>query len=321
MDVVVGLARARPRARPILTYRAEVKVKGRLAILGEMVLRATAGMMIGEVTKCLRSQLEAAGRGDRRRSGDASMTRRGYDLIVVGGGTAGCVVAGPGLGGSGPPRAAHRGRPGSATRPRRRHRPEAPDRARPRVRRTSGCTTSSATTARASRSCRAGSWAAARRSTTSSSSARCGVDFDAWAAFGGTGLVVRRAAAADAGDRDGPRLRRQPDPRLERAAGPRTARSSSTIRPIRRSGRCVEAAHAFGLPDCPDLNVPEPFGDLRVALQPGRRQAPVDRGRVSRSGAGPPEPRDPADTTVTRLVLDGDRVRGVEIADGATARP
>jgi carbon monoxide dehydrogenase subunit G len=41
-----------------LTYSAVIKVKGRLAILGEMMLRATASLMIGQVTKCLRSQLE-----------------------------------------------------------------------------------------------------------------------------------------------------------------------------------------------------------------------------------------------------------------------
>jgi carbon monoxide dehydrogenase subunit G len=41
-----------------LTYHATVKVKGRLAILGEMILRATASLMIGQVTKCLRSRLE-----------------------------------------------------------------------------------------------------------------------------------------------------------------------------------------------------------------------------------------------------------------------
>jgi carbon monoxide dehydrogenase subunit G len=57
MDVVVALAERDPGATD-LTYHAEVRVKGRLAILGEMMLRATAGMMIGEVTKCLRSQLE-----------------------------------------------------------------------------------------------------------------------------------------------------------------------------------------------------------------------------------------------------------------------
>jgi carbon monoxide dehydrogenase subunit G len=56
MDVQASLA-AHDGATD-LDYRAEVKVKGRLAILGEMVLRATAGMMIGEVARCLRSQLE-----------------------------------------------------------------------------------------------------------------------------------------------------------------------------------------------------------------------------------------------------------------------
>jgi carbon monoxide dehydrogenase subunit G len=57
MDVVVALV-AREAAATDLTYQAEIRVKGRLAILGEMMLRATAGMMIGEVTKCLRSQLK-----------------------------------------------------------------------------------------------------------------------------------------------------------------------------------------------------------------------------------------------------------------------
>jgi carbon monoxide dehydrogenase subunit G len=42
-----------------LTWTAQVKVKGRLAILGEMILRATASLMIAEATKCLRSRLEA----------------------------------------------------------------------------------------------------------------------------------------------------------------------------------------------------------------------------------------------------------------------
>jgi carbon monoxide dehydrogenase subunit G len=41
-----------------LAYRAEVKLRGRLAILGEMVLRATASMMINQVTACLRTRLE-----------------------------------------------------------------------------------------------------------------------------------------------------------------------------------------------------------------------------------------------------------------------
>ena len=44
-----------------LAYRATITTKGRLAIIGDMVLRATAGVMIGQVTKCLQSRLEATG--------------------------------------------------------------------------------------------------------------------------------------------------------------------------------------------------------------------------------------------------------------------
>ena len=47
-----------------LTYRATVSTKGRLAIIGDMVLRATAGVMIGQVTRCLRDRLEAAAPGE-----------------------------------------------------------------------------------------------------------------------------------------------------------------------------------------------------------------------------------------------------------------
>jgi carbon monoxide dehydrogenase subunit G len=57
----------------ILGYRAVVKVKGRLAILGEMVLRATASLMINQATRCLRSRLEVSGDGPavpREEAGD-----------------------------------------------------------------------------------------------------------------------------------------------------------------------------------------------------------------------------------------------------------
>lgn len=46
-----------------LTYRATVTTKGRLAIIGDMVLRATAGVMIGQVTRCLRDRLESVESG------------------------------------------------------------------------------------------------------------------------------------------------------------------------------------------------------------------------------------------------------------------
>ncbi len=45
-----------------LSYQATVTTKGRLAIIGDMVLRATAGVMIGQVAKCLRTRLEGAPR-------------------------------------------------------------------------------------------------------------------------------------------------------------------------------------------------------------------------------------------------------------------
>jgi carbon monoxide dehydrogenase subunit G len=62
-QVTVGLAELTP-GTTLLRYHAIVTVKGRLSILGEMVLRATAGMMIGQVTKCLRSRLESVTSGD-----------------------------------------------------------------------------------------------------------------------------------------------------------------------------------------------------------------------------------------------------------------
>lgn len=43
----------------LLVYDSVIKVRGRLAILGEMVLRATASVMISQVTKCLRTRLES----------------------------------------------------------------------------------------------------------------------------------------------------------------------------------------------------------------------------------------------------------------------
>ncbi len=52
-----------PPAQPAgteLAYDAVVNVKGRLAILGEMVLRATASLMIDHATRCLRDRLEDA---------------------------------------------------------------------------------------------------------------------------------------------------------------------------------------------------------------------------------------------------------------------
>ena len=43
-----------------LAYRATVDVKGRLAILGDMILRTTATLLLDEFTKRLRRQVEGA---------------------------------------------------------------------------------------------------------------------------------------------------------------------------------------------------------------------------------------------------------------------
>jgi carbon monoxide dehydrogenase subunit G len=60
-DVHASVAEPSP-GRTDLRYDAVITVKGRMAILGEMVLRATAGVIIGQVTRCLRGRLETATR-------------------------------------------------------------------------------------------------------------------------------------------------------------------------------------------------------------------------------------------------------------------
>jgi carbon monoxide dehydrogenase subunit G len=46
--------------RTELSYHADIAVKGRLAILGDMVLRATGALMLEEFTKRLKEKLEGA---------------------------------------------------------------------------------------------------------------------------------------------------------------------------------------------------------------------------------------------------------------------
>lgn len=43
-----------------LQYEATVSMTGRIAVLGEMIMRAAASALIGQVTRCLRARLEAA---------------------------------------------------------------------------------------------------------------------------------------------------------------------------------------------------------------------------------------------------------------------
>jgi carbon monoxide dehydrogenase subunit G len=60
MDVTMTLDSAGADATD-LAYRAVVDVHGRLAILGDMLLRATASLILEEFTKRLRLQLEGNG--------------------------------------------------------------------------------------------------------------------------------------------------------------------------------------------------------------------------------------------------------------------
>jgi carbon monoxide dehydrogenase subunit G len=59
-DVDVDLKAVSP-TETLLTYRSSIKVDGRLALLGEMVLRATGNMMLREMVERLRRQVEGSG--------------------------------------------------------------------------------------------------------------------------------------------------------------------------------------------------------------------------------------------------------------------
>ncbi|HXG52162.1 MAG TPA: SRPBCC domain-containing protein [candidate division Zixibacteria bacterium] len=57
-DMTVGL-RGVSEAKTAMSYRADVKINGRLAILGDMVLRATATLILQEFTRRLKKALGA----------------------------------------------------------------------------------------------------------------------------------------------------------------------------------------------------------------------------------------------------------------------
>ena len=57
-DMTVDLRRIAEN-ETVMDYRADIKIKGRLAILGDMVLRATATLILQEFTKRLRQGVGA----------------------------------------------------------------------------------------------------------------------------------------------------------------------------------------------------------------------------------------------------------------------
>jgi len=138
-------------------------------------------------------------------------------------------------------------------------------------------------------------------------------DFDVWRRYGGDAwsyealLPLMRAIETDRDFADSP---------IHGASGPlvldRGFRLDDPADPP--VAALLEAAHALGLPDCPDLNVPEPYG---VCSSPYNR---LDGKRQSTTVAyldparGRPNLTIRADTTVIRLVVNGSRACGVEVA-------
>lgn len=143
------------------------------------------------------------------------------------------------------------------------------------------------------------------------------IDFDQWAAFGGDvwsyGAMLPLMRAIES-DRD------FPDSPLHGDAGPivleRPWRLHDPADPPVQA--LLEAAHELGLPNCPDLNVPEPYGVCAspYAIRDGIRQstavAYLDAARERRNLTIY------ADTTARRLILDRGRVSRVEVDHAGT---
>jgi choline dehydrogenase len=137
-------------------------------------------------------------------------------------------------------------------------------------------------------------------------------DFDAWAAIGGPAwsydaLLPLLRAIEDDPEFAGDPLHGTGGPlRLERAFHLDDPADPPVVALIR-------AAVALGLPECPDLNVPEPYGicaspyNVRDGVRQSTAVAYLDpaRDRANLTIG--------ADSQVTRLVLDGDRVTAVEV--------
>ena len=144
-------------------------------------------------------------------------------------------------------------------------------------------------------------------------------DFETWSAFGGEAwsyaamLPLMRAIERDDDFADDP-IHGDSGPlmlsrgfRLDDPADP----------PV---SALIEAAGALGLPPCPDLNQPAPYGVCAspYAVKDGRRQssavAYLDPAR------GRPNLTVLSDTSAGRVLIDGGRARGVEISDRGGAR-
>jgi choline dehydrogenase len=138
------------------------------------------------------------------------------------------------------------------------------------------------------------------------------IDFDTWAGYGGEAwsydalLPLMRAVETDADFADSP---------IHGADGPLNLERPWMLDdpadpPV---SALLEAAGALGLPRCPDLNVPEPFGicaspyNVKAGVRQSTAVAYLEpaRGRANLDIL--------ADTTAARLTVDRNRVTGVEL--------
>jgi choline dehydrogenase len=242
---------------------------------------------------------------------------QGYDLVVVGGGTAGCVVAARAsedparrvlLIEAGPdPQPI----PGIVSDPRRQSELLDSSLVRPYpVRRADGSAFSLASGRLTGGGSSVNNLAVARP---------MACDFAAWEAFGGDAwsydalLPLMRAIEDDEDFGDSP---------IHGAGGPlHLHRDFKLGDPVDPPGRAlIESALEMGLPRCPDLNGPAPFG---ICDSPYNV---VDGRRLSTAVAYLDPARDRPNLTilpgalVRRLAIEGGRVRGVEIVESGTVR-
>jgi choline dehydrogenase len=141
-------------------------------------------------------------------------------------------------------------------------------------------------------------------------------DFEAWARHGGLAwsyeamLPMMRALETDPDFADSPIHGADGPLHIERAF----KLDMPTSPPIRAF---IETSVAFGFPECPDLNVPDPLGVCASPynIRDGRRQS------TAVAWLGPARQRAnltiAADTTTTRLLVGGSRVTGVEVETAA----
>lgn len=143
-------------------------------------------------------------------------------------------------------------------------------------------------------------------------------DFEAWSRYGGEAwsydalLPLMRAIETDPDFADDP---------IHGASGPirlhRAYRLDDPADPPVRA--LLEAASALGLPRCDDVNVPEPFGVCAspYSLVNGRRQSSADA--YLDPARGRPNLTILADTTARRVCFEGGRATGVQVRGPAGA--